>query len=145
MIVYLDIEADTIPSTKIWMVYTYDTESEEYKCHTEPSTLSPLLDRADKIVAHNLIGFDAPILNRLWKTKIGLMKAIDTLILSRLLNPSIEGGHSLDAWGKRLGKKKIDYSRLYWPVRPMKKRKFHILKREAAILTIEILKAPKLN
>ena len=113
MIVYLDCETN-VPPTKVWCVYTYDTESEEYKCHTEPSTLSPLLDRADKIVAHNLIGFDAPILNRLWKTKIGLMKAIDTLILSRLLNPSIEGGHSLDAWGKRLGKKKIDYSRLYW-------------------------------
>jgi DNA polymerase I-like protein with 3'-5' exonuclease and polymerase domains len=27
----------------------------------------------------------------------------DTLVLSRLLSPSLEGGHSLDAWGKRLG------------------------------------------
>jgi len=121
MIVYLDIEADTIPSTKIWMVYTYDTESEEYKCHTEAASLLPLLDRADKIVAHNLIGYDAPTLNRLWKTKIGLTKAIDTLILSRLLNPSLEGGHSLDAWGKRLGKKKIDYSRIYWRLRGERK------------------------
>ena len=121
MVVYLDIEADVIPSTKVWCVYTFDTESEEYKCHTEAASLVPLLDRAEKIVAHNLIGYDAPTLNRLWKTKIGLTKARDTLILSRLLNPSLEGGHSLDAWGKRLGKKKIDYSRIYWRLRGERK------------------------
>ena len=33
----------------------------------------------------------------------------DTLTLSRLLNPSIEGGHSLKAWGKRLRNHKIDF------------------------------------
>jgi len=116
VIVYLDCETN-VPPTKVWCVYTFDTDSKEYKCHTEPRTLSPLLDRAEKIVAHNLIGFDAPILNRLWKTRIGLTKATDTLIMSRLANPSLDGGHSLDAWGKRLGKKKIDYSRLYWRIR----------------------------
>ena len=34
----------------------------------------------------------------------------DTLIMSRLLNPVIEKGHSLDAWGVRLGLKKGDFS-----------------------------------
>tara|TARA_R100000541_G_scaffold33748_1_gene42359 strand:- start:518 stop:2119 length:1602 start_codon:yes stop_codon:yes gene_type:complete len=33
----------------------------------------------------------------------------DTLVLSRLHNPSLEGGHSLRAWGERLGKYKDDY------------------------------------
>jgi DNA polymerase I-like protein with 3'-5' exonuclease and polymerase domains len=31
-------------------------------------------------------------------------------VSSRLLNPSLEGGHSLDAWGKRLGFPKGEYS-----------------------------------
>jgi len=37
----------------------------------------------------------------------------DTLIMSRLLNPSIEGGHSLEAWGKRLGNRKVEYTRIW--------------------------------
>ena len=34
----------------------------------------------------------------------------DTLVLSRLLNPSLEGGHSLAAWGQRLGFPKGEFS-----------------------------------
>ena len=34
----------------------------------------------------------------------------DTLVASRLLNPSLEGGHSLAAWGQRLGFPKGDFS-----------------------------------
>jgi len=111
--VFVDIETN-VPPTKIWGAYTYDTDSEEYQWHESPHTLLPLLRKADQVIGHNLIGFDGPHLNRLWKTKIGSMLATDTLIMSRLLNPSIEGGHSLDAWGKRLGLKKTDYKRLYW-------------------------------
>ena len=33
----------------------------------------------------------------------------DTLVSSRLLSPSLEGGHSLDAWGQRLGFPKGDF------------------------------------
>jgi DNA polymerase I-like protein with 3'-5' exonuclease and polymerase domains len=33
----------------------------------------------------------------------------DTLVLSRLLNPSREGGHSLAAWGETLGTQKIEF------------------------------------
>jgi DNA polymerase I-like protein with 3'-5' exonuclease and polymerase domains len=40
-------------------------------------------------------------------------KAKDTLILSRLYNPNIEGGHSLKAWGERVGESKIDYEDLW--------------------------------
>ena len=113
MKLYLDIETDSKFST-IWICYTYDTESKQFVCHTEPTTLTPLLNKADSIVAHNLIGFDGPMLNRLWGTKLSLKKSRDTLVMSRLWNPSIEDGHSLDAWGKRLGKKKSDYQRIYW-------------------------------
>jgi DNA polymerase I-like protein with 3'-5' exonuclease and polymerase domains len=58
---------------------------------------------------HNGIGFDAYHLNRLWNTKIRLSQCIDTLVLSRLLNPNREAGHSLSAFGKRLGLEKIDF------------------------------------
>jgi DNA polymerase I len=53
------------------------------------------------------------VLNKLWGTKIGLKKVRDTLIMSRLHNPSIENGHSLAAWGKRLGNRKVEYTRIW--------------------------------
>jgi len=108
----LDIETDSKHS-QIWMCYTHNSETNEYVCHTTPDTLIPLINKADRLIGHNLIGFDAPVLNKLWGTKIGLKKVRDTLIMSRLLNPSIEGGHSLDAWGKRLGNHKVEYTRIW--------------------------------
>jgi len=108
----LDIETDSKHS-KIWMCYTHNSDTNEYVCHTTPDTLIPLINKADRLIGHNLIGFDAPILNKIWKTRIGLSKVRDTLIMSRLLNPSIEGGHSLDAWGKRLGNRKVEYTRIW--------------------------------
>ena len=112
MILTLDIETDTTYN-KIWMCYTHNSDTNEYVCHTEPTTLTPLLNKADTIVGHNLIGFDAPILNRVWKTRIGMRKLRDTLVMSRLASPSIEGGHSLDEWGKRLGNRKVEYKRIW--------------------------------
>lgn len=112
MILTLDIETDSKHS-KIWLCYTHNSDTNEYICHTEPATLIPLLNKAATIVGHNLIGFDAPILNKLWKTRIGLKKVRDTLVMSRLASPSIEGGHSLDAWGIRLGNRKVEYKRIW--------------------------------
>jgi DNA polymerase I len=108
----LDIETDSKHS-QIWLCYTHNSDTNEYVCHTTPDTLIPLINKADRLIGHNLIGFDAPILNKIWKTRIGLSKVRDTLIMSRLWNPSIEGGHSLDAWGKRLGNPKVEYSRIW--------------------------------
>ena len=33
----------------------------------------------------------------------------DTLVLSRLINPTREGGHSLGSWGMKLGQRKLDH------------------------------------
>lgn len=47
----------------------------------------------------------------------------DTLILSRLLDPSRETGHSLESWGVSIGTKKIDYKRVYWRLKGIRKAK----------------------
>lgn len=59
---------------------------------------------------HNGICFDAPVLRETWKISIMPSQVCDTLVLSRLLSPSLEGGHSLAAWGQRLGFPKDDFS-----------------------------------
>ena len=36
-------------------------------------------------------------------------KVIDTLVLSYYLQPERKGGHSLEAWGERVGEAKMDF------------------------------------
>jgi DNA polymerase I-like protein with 3'-5' exonuclease and polymerase domains len=108
---FLDIETTT-DHKKIWCCFTYD-DSNGYLCHTKPDTLTPLIASCETVIAHNLIGFDGPVLKRCWGVTIPARKAKDTLILSRLYNPNLDGGHSLKAWGERVGEKKIDYEDLW--------------------------------
>lgn len=107
--IILDIETNT-KHDNIWCCCTKDIDTGEVNVWTEVESLKGYLRKEDKLVGHNIIGFDAPILNRLWNTKIVLNQLQDTLVMSRLLNPSLEGGHSLDAWGKRLGKYKGSFT-----------------------------------
>ena len=96
------------------MVVTKDIDTGEVNVWKAANNLVEYLKDTTLIVAHNGISFDFQILNRLWSTKIRLSQVYDTLIASRLLNPSIENGHSLDAWGDRMGKiKKVDYKRIW--------------------------------
>lgn len=104
----LDIETNT-KHDRIWLVRTKDLDTGEKNKWTEAEKLRVYLKDATLIVAHNGIGFDFPVLNKLWNTKITLSKVFDTLIVSRLLDPSRDGGHSLEAWGQTLGFQKIDY------------------------------------
>lgn len=104
----LDIETNMAHDT-IHLCVTQDIDTGEVKVWKAPTGLWDYLKDATLIAAHNGISFDFPILNKLWKTKIGLKQAYDTLIVSRLLEPTRDGGHSLDAWGKSLGVAKLDY------------------------------------
>ena len=106
-IIFLDIETNTKFDT-IWCCVTKcDGEVKVWK---EASGLRDFLKKDDQLVMHNGISFDAPILNRLWNTKIRLSQCTDTLIMSRLLNPNRENGHSLASFGSRLGLPKIDFT-----------------------------------
>ena len=71
-----------------------------------------ILAKADQIIGHNVIGYDIPVLNRLYGG-INPQKALDTLIISRMMYPDKSqhplGGNSLDDWGKHLGVYKQQY------------------------------------
>lgn len=108
----LDIETN-LAHDVIHVCVTQDIDTGEVKTWKAANGLWDYLKDATLIVAHNGISFDFPILNRLWKTKIGMKQAYDTLVVSRLLEPTKEKGHSLDAWGNELGVKKIDYKAVW--------------------------------
>jgi DNA polymerase I-like protein with 3'-5' exonuclease and polymerase domains len=109
MKIVLDIETNS-KHNKIWLVVTRDINTGEVKSWKEASGLQKYLDSCDLIIMHNGISFDAPVLRETWKTSIMPSQVCDTLVLSRLLSPSLEGGHSLDAWGKRLGFPKGEFN-----------------------------------
>ena len=108
MLITLDIETNT-SHDNIWVVVTQDVDTGEVLEHYNSYTLETLLLNCEGVIGHNIIGFDAPVLERVWGIHIPVDILIDTLVLSRLYNPSLEGGHSLDSWGKRFGDPKIDF------------------------------------
>ncbi len=123
-----DIEANGLlrEVTKVWCLVTRDVDTDEvveYGPDDIEKALEPLYE-ADELVGHNLIGYDLPVLKKLynWNYRPGT-KITDTLVVARLLRPNLKeedhkggihlgkmtGNHSLRAWGLRLGVLKDDY------------------------------------
>ena len=100
--IVLDIETNS-SHNKIWMVVTRDINTGDVIVWKEVEGLQKYLEACDLIIMHNGICFDQHVLKETWKITITQNQVYDTLVASRLLSPSLEGGHSLDAWGKRLG------------------------------------------
>ena len=108
-----DVETDGLDATKIWCIVAQDVESKEIYSYG-PDKLDDgyaLLDSADDLVGHNIIGFDIPVIRRIMdKPTFAEDKTIiDTLVLSRLFNPVKDGGHSLNQWGNEIGFNKLEF------------------------------------
>lgn len=97
----VDIET-TLAHDKIWLAVTKNLDTGEVQCHTESSSLKPLIEQAEQIIGHNAINFDLYLLEKLWKIPSMWKNCYDTLIMSRLAFPDRPGGHSLENWGKIL-------------------------------------------
>ena len=107
--IIIDIETDSTAS-RIWCAVTKDLDDKETKVWTEARKLQEYLQPTDILIGHNVIGFDAPVLKKHWNLNIDTNQLQDTLVMSRLLNPVMEGGHSLRAWGLRLGNQKEEFT-----------------------------------
>jgi hypothetical protein len=78
-----------------------------------------IMEECSWLIAHNQINYDLLVykLAGLLDYEIGekctingkRIKIIDTLVLSKVLNPDRFGGHSIEAWGERLKLPKIDW------------------------------------
>jgi DNA polymerase I len=76
------------------------------------------LAKADRIVGHNVIGFDLPALSKMYSFHPPLIKVLDTMVMAKCIvadvrnddflrknyDKSLVGSHSLKAWGLRLNK-----------------------------------------
>lgn len=110
MRIAIDIETN-LRHDVIWCASTYNLDTKEVMTWTEAGSLKAFLKDVNLIVAHNGICFDYPVLNRVWKTRIFMrtMEIRDTLVMSRLSNPSREGGHSLKSLATLVGRTKKEY------------------------------------
>ena len=108
----VDIETDAIDATQIHCIVAceYETGKEKVWVQDDCSQFASWSKKIDTFIMHNGVSFDAPILNRLTGSEIKLSQVRDTLIESQLYNPNRDKGHSLAAWGERLGFPKGDHT-----------------------------------
>ena len=102
-----DIETDDIKATKIWCIVTIDEDNNTKTF--DPDQIEEgieYLKQADTLIGHNILGFDIPVIKNLYNVDLYDKNIIDTLVISRLINPNKEKGHSLQNWGFILGQNK---------------------------------------
>jgi hypothetical protein len=121
-----DIETDGFnPSVVHCLVINNGKETLSFVGNQIPKGIELLADNL--IVGHNVIGYDLPVLKKLYNYSHKKELVHDTLCLSRLIYPdiansvdvrllargvidqSVSGKHNLKAWGKRLGFPKMDF------------------------------------
>ena len=111
----LDIEANGLDPDTVWCIVVRQLgghdDSLTWSGDRLPEFITWLqLQDECELIGHNLIGYDIPVLEKLLAVDFSKCKITDTLVMSRLANPSREGGHSLDNWGTVLNCPKGDHN-----------------------------------
>ena len=130
-----DLETDGLLKdvSTIHCLAIYDIDTEETFSYNDTGNEEPVvrgiqrLADADCIIGHNIIGYDIPVLQKLFPWFISPGTVIDTLLLSRLYHadmmkldkkhnwkhmPSqLYGRHSLESYGYRLGEFKGSFGK----------------------------------
>ena len=129
----VDLEANGLlyDADKIWCIVAYDLDEKWYYIHTlrplskdliygegllpqryENVSINKMLRHlgsAEQLILHNGLGYDLPLLEKLYNVRFNIDKVFDTFTASSLFYPDRDG-HSLGAWGARLGFPKGDHS-----------------------------------
>tara|TARA_B100000886_G_scaffold232115_1_gene162123 strand:+ start:528 stop:1058 length:531 start_codon:yes stop_codon:yes gene_type:complete len=117
----------------IHCIAIYDSTKEETFVFNNQGDHRPITDAlhwlssADVIVGHNIIGYDLPVIKKLYSWFESSARVIDTLVLSRNYHPNmmdidkrrnvprmplqLYGRHSLEAYGYRLGEYKGEFGK----------------------------------
>ena len=109
----IDIEADGLTPTVIFCIVAVcaDTQKVYSFDNTQIKEGCEFLKKANKLIGHNIIGYDLPAILDIEGVDLYDKKLVDTLVLSRLFNPTREGGHGLESWGYRLHFHKGEYGK----------------------------------
>lgn len=107
---YFDIEADSLWPSKLWLLCASRMDREEVHSFVGLEEIrrffAELKGTDVYFVGHNAISYDCVHTRRLADGFANSSNTIDTLVLSYLYDPHLAGGHSLEAWGHRVGSPK---------------------------------------
>lgn len=114
-----DIETDGLNPTTIYLICTRDVDNEKdtriFRNPVPGSTEGYLFrgylqNLGDfEIIGHNFISYDwRRVLQKFYPGLVPAQRILDTLVCSRLFRFDAEEGHSLAAWGSRLGINKVE-------------------------------------
>lgn len=108
-----DIEANDFrnAATHIWCVCVENIQTGATLSFRDSASFADWCDEERRVfVGHNFLSYDAPVLNRIWHTRIAVSDVVDTFVMSQVYSPSLRGGHGLDDWGVRLNNPKLDHT-----------------------------------
>lgn len=108
----IDIETDDLDASIIWVATVRNVVTKEEHTLVGHDAIKRFVDERPEVywVTHNGIEFDVPTINRLLSLNVQVTRIVDTFVLSMLYMPTLEGGHSLEAWAKRVGMEKIEFN-----------------------------------
>ena len=130
-----DLESDGLLDdvTRIHCLVIYDTETDQTLVYNDEGDQEPIvrgvqiLQEAEVICGHNVIGYDIPVLQKIYPWFEPSALVVDTLLLSRLYHnnileldkkhkwkqmpPQLYGRHSLESYGYRLGEYKGSFGK----------------------------------
>ena len=121
----IDIESNSVnplKASRLWVVVCKEVNSGQLyiyrNLHEDPVAakgLVELLDRANRVIGHNILEYDLVVLNRLlgFDNNRDFSKYVDTLILSRLVDYEAKARkkkHSIESYGEEFGYPKIKFS-----------------------------------
>lgn len=106
-----DVETDGLKPKQIFCIVTHDVDTQVTSAFG-PDDLDKaykILLNADKLIGHNIANYDIPVIKNLAGVDLTKKRIIDTLVLSRLFNPTRAENHSLKSWGYRLNFPKTEF------------------------------------
>ena len=130
-----DLETDGLYDdvTRVHCLVIHDTETDEVVVYNDQGDCEPIsrgvqrLEDTEVICGHNVIGYDIPVLQKIYPWFKPTALVVDTLLLSRLYHnnildvdkkhkwdqmpPQLYGRHSLESYGYRLGEYKGSFGK----------------------------------
>jgi DNA polymerase I len=114
--VVIDVEANSLNNpTQIWVIVCKDIATDDVSIFRNVTTDAEAARRFLKFaegvetwIGHNFLGYDYPALRDL--LGFTYTDAIDTLVISKLVDYSRESGHSIEAYGQEFGLEKGKFS-----------------------------------
>lgn len=110
MQVVWDIETDGLDASTIHILVAKEVGVKGFYIIRDKDTFLEFAPKVTEWIGHNSIDYDSYVIQQLWGYKIPVGKQTDTLVISRLADPTRSAGHSLKEWGKELGDYKIDFN-----------------------------------